>query len=77
MEPKEDTRNGFYIVNVGTNKLWHTEPKQPLICDTADIAQAHIDEIVKYRAKSGMPALPLVCPISIAEYNKKYVVEGA
>lgn len=76
MEQKEDEITGYYIVNSGTSKRWHSAPKQSLICDTEDIAQHLIDENIEYRKRSDMRPSPPMSPISIAEYNKKYVVGG-
>lgn len=72
----DDKRTGFYIVEQGTNihkTLLGRDVSTPEICDTAEIAQNRIDENTKYRKQNNIRQLCTWVPISIAEYNKKYV----
>lgn len=76
MEQNKDTRTGFYVVVRGTNIRWKVKDKPTLICDTKDIAQKHIDDDIAYRKESSIRPGKHWVPISIAEYNKRYVMEG-
>ena len=70
----EDTRTGYFIIDAGTNRQMYVMKDQPAICDTEEHAQKLISNWVTLQEQMGVKTAYKWIPISIQEYNQKYVI---